>query len=106
MQPSHDLDFGRGQLNVREAAQRLGVSRARLYQLLQHGEIASFRVGRRRIVPADAIDSYIRARLQEDWAEPAEPPRPAIQRTSRRPRSQSGAANVLAIRHPPRGPQR
>lgn len=46
-------------LSVREAADYLGVGRTALYGLLASGEVRSMRVGRRRLVPAAAIDEYI-----------------------------------------------
>jgi len=38
-----------------EAAQALGISRARLYQLLDDGTIPSVKLGRRRLIRRDAL---------------------------------------------------
>ena len=38
-----------------EAAQVLGISRARLYQLLDDGTIPSLKLGRRRLIRRDAL---------------------------------------------------
>ena len=42
-----------------EAAEVLGISRARLYELLAAGVIPSIRVGRSRRVPADALRAWV-----------------------------------------------
>jgi len=46
-------------LSVLEAAQSLGISRAMAYKLLTAGELASVRVGDRRLVPVTAVDAFI-----------------------------------------------
>jgi excisionase family DNA binding protein len=46
-----------------EAAARLSLSRSRVYELIANGELASFTVGRSRLVPAVAIDTFITERL-------------------------------------------
>lgn len=38
-----------------EAAQALGISRARLYQLIEDGSIPSLKLGRRRLIRAEAL---------------------------------------------------
>ena len=47
-------------LGVREAAARLGVSERTIRELVATGELRSLRVGRRRLVPVDAIADYVR----------------------------------------------
>jgi excisionase family DNA binding protein len=47
-------------LGVREAAARLGVSERTIRALIASGELRSLRVGRRRLVPVDAIADYVR----------------------------------------------
>jgi len=37
-----------------------GISRAKLYELMDDREIESVHIGRHRDVPADAVDAYIR----------------------------------------------
>lgn len=44
---------------VPEAAQQIGVSRDKTFQLIASGELRSFRVGRRRLVSAEAIRDFI-----------------------------------------------
>jgi excisionase family DNA binding protein len=51
-------------LTVEEAAERLGVGRSTMYQLIAAGLIDSVRVGRLRRIEPDALATYI-ARLRE-----------------------------------------
>jgi excisionase family DNA binding protein len=46
-------------LTVTQAAQRLGISRSLLYELLATGDIESITIGRLRRIPADALTTYI-----------------------------------------------
>lgn len=46
---------------VPEAAQQIGVSRALAFKLIASGRLRSFRVGRRRLVSAEAIRDFIHA---------------------------------------------
>lgn len=48
-----------------EAAEALGLSRARLYQLLATGEIGSVKIGTSRRVPAADLEAYV-ARLRAE----------------------------------------
>jgi excisionase family DNA binding protein len=58
------LDLDPRLLTVPQAAEHLGVSRSKLYELIAAGEITTVRVGRaRRIAPAD-LASFIAARRQ------------------------------------------
>jgi excisionase family DNA binding protein len=46
---------------VREAMDRLGgISRNTIYNLLRDGRLASVPIGKRRFIPAQAIDDFIR----------------------------------------------
>ena len=47
-------------LAIPEAAQVLGVGRSRLYELMADGDVESVHIGRRRLVPADALEAYAR----------------------------------------------
>ena len=47
-------------LSVAEAAHQLGIGRSRLYAELGAGRLRSLRVGRRRLVPASAVDEFVR----------------------------------------------
>jgi excisionase family DNA binding protein len=51
-------------LTVEEAAERLGVGRSTMYQLIADGLIDTIRVGRLRRIEPDALASYI-ARLRQ-----------------------------------------
>ena len=44
---------------VEEAAQLLGIGRSQLFELIGRSELESVKIGRRRLVPRDAIDSYV-----------------------------------------------
>ena len=58
------LSHQRLALSVSEAAQMLGISRARLYPLISMGEIPSFKIGRCRRVPVTALESFIERQVQ------------------------------------------
>jgi excisionase family DNA binding protein len=45
--------------SVHEAAGALGIGRSLLYELLAAGEIASVSIGRRRLIPADALAACV-----------------------------------------------
>lgn len=42
-------------VDVETAAQMLGISRAALYPLVMSGDVPSFKVGRRRLVPVEPL---------------------------------------------------
>lgn len=46
-------------LTVEEAAQKLGISRAHLYTLLQRGEVPSVHLGRSRRISVRALQDWI-----------------------------------------------
>lgn len=46
-------------LSVVEAAQRLGIGRTLMYELLGTGQVESVHVGRLHKIPADALDAFI-----------------------------------------------
>jgi excisionase family DNA binding protein len=46
-------------LSVAEAASALGIGRSRLYEEIGKGRVRTVRSGRRRLVPADAIDAFV-----------------------------------------------
>lgn len=48
-------------LTVPEAAARLRISRWSLYQLINQGALTSVKIGRRRLVPALALERYVQA---------------------------------------------
>lgn len=46
-------------LTVTEAAQRLGIGRSLMYELLASAQVESIHVGRLRRIPADALAAYV-----------------------------------------------
>lgn len=51
-------------LRVEEAAERLGIGRTLMYELVSRGEVESVPVGRLRRIPAECLAEYV-ARLRE-----------------------------------------
>ena len=47
-------------VNVREAARRLGVSPRTIATLIARGELVSRKIGRRRVVPVEALEKFLR----------------------------------------------
>lgn len=52
-------------LTVSETAALLKISRWKLYDLIRNGELASFTLGRRRLIPRDAINELVTRRMEE-----------------------------------------
>lgn len=48
-------------LSVEEAANVLGISRALAYELVRRGELPRLRLGRRVVVPRQALEDFIGA---------------------------------------------
>jgi excisionase family DNA binding protein len=46
-------------LRVEEAAERLGIARTLMYQLVREGQVESVRVGRLRRIPVQCLEDYI-----------------------------------------------
>lgn len=46
-------------LHLEEARQASALSRSRLYKLMASGELESVKVGRRRLIPAEALADYV-----------------------------------------------
>jgi excisionase family DNA binding protein len=55
-------------LRPAEAAEELGVSRSKLYELMRSGQLISVRIGRLRRIPVAALQEYIE-RLRANEAE-------------------------------------
>lgn len=51
-----------------DVAELLGVSERTAWTLVGRGELRSIRIGKRRLVPRQAIEQFIDARLQEEAA--------------------------------------
>lgn len=45
--------------SIEEAFLALSIGRTQLFDLLRRGEIASVKVGRRRLIPAASLDAYL-----------------------------------------------
>ena len=70
-------ETGRLAYSVEEAADLLGIGRTVMFHLVTAGEVGSFKIGRRRLVPRDAIDSYIeRLRAEQPDERRADSPAP------------------------------
>ena len=54
-------------LSITEAGRRLGIGRSALYQTFARGELRSVKVGRRRLVPADAIADLVGTNAEKGW---------------------------------------
>ena len=54
-------------LNIAGAVAYSGLSRSRLYELIRHGDLASFQVGSRRMIRRDVLDAFF-ARLTDGKA--------------------------------------
>ena len=50
-------------LSIEEVIARTSLGRSKVYELLASGELASVKIGRRRLVPARALDEFVE-RLQ------------------------------------------
>jgi excisionase family DNA binding protein len=48
-------------LTPAEAAERLGISRTKLYELMASGQLASVKIGKCRRVPATALTAFVDA---------------------------------------------
>jgi excisionase family DNA binding protein len=46
-------------LSIKQACRLLGVGRSNLYEMLALGRVRSVKIGRRRLVPRDAIDEFV-----------------------------------------------
>jgi excisionase family DNA binding protein len=71
-------------LSIDQAASALGIGRTALYDELTDGRLRSFKVGRRRLIPASAVAAFIEARAADDPGAPvAHPTRTPARRGSR-----------------------
>jgi excisionase family DNA binding protein len=58
-------------LRPEEAGDALGISRARLFQLLAEGNLKSLKIGRSRRIPISEIERWVDAELAEQSASSA-----------------------------------
>ena len=59
-------------LSPDEASAALGVKRAKLFQMLAAGEIASFKVGRLRRIPMSALQNWVTRQIDQQGARQAD----------------------------------
>jgi excisionase family DNA binding protein len=52
-------------LTVPEACEKLRISKTMLYDLLRSHQLESVQIGRRRLISARAIDTYVQRRTRE-----------------------------------------
>jgi len=55
-------------LRVEEVAEMLNLGRSKLYSYILSGEIRSVKVGRRRLIPPDAVHEFVENLQQESSA--------------------------------------
>jgi excisionase family DNA binding protein len=84
-------------LNVKEVADRLGVSRNKVYELLNKGEIHSLAIGRTRRISPVALAEFV-ARPRENALDPRPPMRHQLEPSASYPKSPQAP--------PPRAEQR
>ena len=53
-------------LSISQTCHLLGVGRSSLYQMMASGRVRSVKIGRRRLVPREAIDEFV-ANLPTDF---------------------------------------
>jgi excisionase family DNA binding protein len=46
-------------LSIRQAAREINIGRTAVYGLLRDGKLKSVKIGRRRLIPRDAIEAFI-----------------------------------------------
>lgn len=56
----HDTTTARYTLTVAEAGQALNLGRQSIYELIRTGRLRAIHVGRKIIIPRDAIDEFLR----------------------------------------------
>jgi excisionase family DNA binding protein len=57
-------------LSVPEAARALGIARSSLYVLMDRHELTSVSIGRRRLLPARALEDYVDRLIERSTAGP------------------------------------
>jgi excisionase family DNA binding protein len=68
---------------VGEAAEAIGVSRNLAYELARRGELRTVHVGRRILVPRNALREFLGLGEEQAPAPPAAPPTPTATATSK-----------------------
>jgi excisionase family DNA binding protein len=93
-------------LNVREVADRLGVSRNKVYELLYKGEIHSLAIGRTRRISPVALAEFISRPRENALDDTPPPPRPEPEQSGsyrRSPRTLSPRVEQPKARRPKAG---
>ena len=57
-------------LSVEQTAERMGIGRTLVFDLIKDGELRSLKIGRRRIVTTQAIDEFLEQRSEERLGSP------------------------------------
>ena len=70
---SHNLESPKLSFTIEQAIDATGLNRSAIYRAMTTGEIRSFKVGKRRMVSARALQDYIAAKEQD-----SAPPRLAV----------------------------
>jgi excisionase family DNA binding protein len=52
-------------LSVEEAADALSLGRSKLFELIASGELESFTIGRRRVIPLQALSDFVERQRRE-----------------------------------------
>lgn len=52
-------------VSVAEAAQLIGLSRPKVYQLMQTGDFPSFKVGTRTLIPMEELRAWVAAQAEK-----------------------------------------
>lgn len=57
-----------GMLTVEKACEWLGLSRAKVYQLMERGQLPYVKIGRARRIPKRALIEFAAANMRGGWA--------------------------------------
>ena len=57
-------------LSIPQTCRLLGIGRSSLYQMMASGQVRSVKIGRRRLVPREAVDEFVTS-LPSDYRRPA-----------------------------------
>jgi excisionase family DNA binding protein len=68
---------GRLTYSIDEAAEAIGVGRGSAYELVRRGNLRTVRVGRRVLVPRDAVLEFLGLEHEQEAASPKATPEPA-----------------------------
>ena len=51
-------------LTVPEAAYQLSIGRSRCYELVLGGQLRSMKLGRRRLIPKEALEAFVKEQME------------------------------------------